>query len=341
MERLKKLTLISLIISIFFLILVSVITVEPETFSILLRLKPHYLFAAIMLHLGSYIIWGLRMKVMAGALGYKIRIQDATVAVISNLFAAAVTPSMAGGEAVRIRQLNHKGNMPVGDASAVVIGERVLDGLLLLISTPFAIWILRGSLTNWKMDVAIVGAEIFVFVLVLFAFVGLLNPVFIDRLSFLITRGLNKVGHFDRTEHIIEFIDRELWNFHNSLWAFLKTGHKGLFLGCLCTVVYWVMDFMILPMILLGLNQPPSILAAFALQVFLTFIMVLPVTPGASGVAELGGAALFGLLVPVSILGIVVAGWRMITYYINLIVGGFFSIKILTDSNYTGKNYTE
>ena len=333
MKRLKKLFIISLIISIFFLILVSVFTVGPETFPILLKLKPTYLLAAIMLHLGSYFVWGYRIKVMAKALGYHIGIKDAIEAVLSNLFAAAVTPSMAGGEPVRIHRLIHKGNMPLGDASAVVIGERVLDALLLLISTPVALWLLKGSLISWELDVVIVGSEMFVLLTVLIAIIGLMNPAFIDRLSSVITRGLHRIGHFERTEHIIRSIDSELYNFHNSLWTFLRTGQRGLFFGCIATVVFWVMEFLIIPFILLGLNQPPHILIAFALQIFLTFIMMLPVTPGASGIAELGGAALFGIIVPDSILGIVVVAWRLITYYPNLIIGGLASIRILKNSS--------
>ncbi|HUV82462.1 MAG TPA: flippase-like domain-containing protein [archaeon] len=333
MERLKRLLIYSLILSISILILVSVFTVGPETVPILLSIKPGFLLLAILLHIGSFFIWGLRMKVMADALGYRIGILKATEAVVSNLFAASVTPSMAGGEPVRIHLLNQNAQMPIGDATGVVIGERVLDALFLLIATPFSLWVLRGSLLSWEMDIFIVVAEIFVLLLVIIALIGLLNPVFIDKLSSLLTRGLHKIGHFDRTEHIIEFMDLELWNFHNSLWTFLKSGKKGLFYGSFCTLVYWIMEFMILPLILLGLNQPPSIIVAFALQLFLTFLMVLPITPGASGIAELGGAALFGVIVPVSILGIVVVAWRMITYYLNLIIGGLISIRILKNSS--------
>jgi glycosyltransferase 2 family protein len=36
-------------------------------------------------------------------------------------------------------------------------------------------------------------------------------------------------------------------------------------------------------------------------------------------------------LVPVSILGVVVAAWRLITYYLNLVIGGVVSVKILKD----------
>jgi uncharacterized protein (TIRG00374 family) len=333
MQRLKKLLITSLIISISFLILVTVFTTGPETLPILLKLKPAYLIAAILLHVSSYFVWGLRMKVMASALGYTIGIKDATEAVISNLFVASVTPSMAGGEPVRIHQLNHKGQMPVGKATAVVIGERVLDALFLLISTPFALWMLKGSFISWEMDMVIIGAEIFVLMLVLVAVVGLFNPVFIDRLSSLITGILRRLGRFSKTEHVIAFIDQELWNFHNSLWAFVKTGKKGLIFGFICTIIFWIIEFMILPIILLGFDQNPSILVAFAVQVFLTFIMLVPITPGASGIAELSGAALFGIIVPVSILGIVVVLWRMITYYLNVIVGGLFSLKILYDEN--------
>jgi hypothetical protein len=331
MERLKKLFIISLIISIIVLVLVTVFTIGPDTLPILQRMEPVYLLAAVALHIVSYIIWGLRMKVMTEALGYRIGVKDATEIVIANLFAASVTPSMAGGEPVRIHMLNRNANVRVGDASAVVIGERVLDALLLLIATPFALWVLSGSLISWEMDLAIIVAELFVLLMVFAAIGGLLNPTFIDWLSSLITRGLHRVGRFDRTEHLIQFIDKELLNFHNSLWALMRTGKQGLFFGCICTVIYWIVEFMVLPLILLGLNQPPSIMVAMAVQVFLTFIMVVPVTPGASGIAELGGAALFGILVPVSILGVVVAAWRLITYYLNLVIGGVVSVKILKD----------
>jgi len=199
MERLKKLFIISLIISIIVLVLVTVFTIGPDTLPILLRMEPVYLLAAVALHVVSYFIWGLRMKVMTEALGYRIGVKDATEIVIANLFAASVTPSMAGGEPVRIHMLNRNANVPVGDASAVVIGERVLDALLLLIATPFALWVLSGSLISREMDLAIIGAELFVLLMVFVAIGGLLNPTFIDWLSSLISRGLHRVGRFDRS----------------------------------------------------------------------------------------------------------------------------------------------
>ncbi|MBW6517001.1 MAG: flippase-like domain-containing protein [ANME-2 cluster archaeon] len=333
MQRLKKFLVISLMLSIMFLVLLTAFTVGPETLPALREMKPLYLFTAMALHIGSYVIWGMRLKVMAWGLGHHISIRDATEAVVSNLFAASITPSMAGGEPVRIHLLNRSGNIPVGDASAVVIAERVLDALLLLVATPCALWVLRASLVSWELDAAIAVAEIFVLFMVVLTIAGLLNPKFIAWILALVTRGLHRIIRFDRTEHIIEFIDRELWNFHNGLWKFVRTGQRGLVLGGLLTVVFWFVEFLIVPLILLGLNQPPHLLTAFAVQVFLTLVMVVPITPGASGIAELGGAALFGILVPVSILGIVVTIWRLITYYLNIVLGGLVSVKILKNGD--------
>jgi len=88
------------------------------------------------------------------------------------------------------------------------------------------------------------------------------------------------------------------------------------------------------PVILMGLNLPPAIVISFAAQVLLMILLVLPITPGSSGIAELGATSLFSLFVPVYLVGIVVVAWRAFTLYLNLIVGGFVSFKILKDAEY-------
>ena len=54
---------------------------------------------------------------------------------MSNEFAASITPGHAGGEITRV-QLLRSCNLSVGDASAVVLGERMLDALFLGIAAP-------------------------------------------------------------------------------------------------------------------------------------------------------------------------------------------------------------
>jgi hypothetical protein len=90
--------------------------------------------------------------------------------------------------------------------------------------------------------------------------------------------------------------------------------------------------------VLLGLNQHPEPMLVFASQVIVMVLLVIPATPGASGVAELAGTTAFSLFIPSSLIGIVVLAWRAFTFYMNLFVGGFVSFKILKDTDFI-KNF--
>jgi uncharacterized membrane protein YbhN (UPF0104 family) len=52
-------------------------------------------------------------------------------------------------------------------------------------------------------------------------------------------------------------------------------------------------------------------------------------TPGASGVAEVGFAALFSPVCPGELLSIYMLLWRFFTFYLGVIIGGIIVINIL------------
>lgn len=114
---------------------------------------------------------------------------------------------------------------------------------------------------------------------------------------------------------------------------FVTQGRRELTGALICTVVYWSMEFFIVSLILMGLGSPPAIVHVFAAQVILTLFVLIPLSPGGSGVAEFGFSALFAIFVNSSILGIVVILWRLITYYQNLAVGGIVGLSILKAMN--------
>jgi len=60
-------------------------------------------------------------------------------------------------------------------------------------------------------------------------------------------------------------------------------------------------------------------------------IMIVPFTPGASGVAELAAVPIFSTFVAAPILGVAVLAWRAITYHMNLLIGGIISLKVVKD----------
>ncbi|MFP4655825.1 MAG: YbhN family protein [Methanohalobium sp.] len=334
MNKFDKWLPLSLLISIISIIVVLLLTVDPTTLEIVKEVRTEYLLIAVALHSFSYVIWGTRTHLMSRALGYKPRLIRSIEIVISSTFVAALTPSSVGGEPLRVHLL-HQDNLPVGCASAVVLGERMIDALLILMFAPFALYIFRDVMSDSRLDTAFVMGQIFMVVVFAFLMFTIWKPEKTKSGTRIVANKIaGLLGKKSSGKHhkLIDRIDHELEQFHESLLKFLKEGRKGLFYGAGCTILFWVVEFSMLPIILLGLNQDPPFLLVYAAQVLLLIIIIIPATPGASGVAEIGATTLFSVFVPASILGIIVVAWRALTFYMNLIVGGIVSFKILKDT---------
>ena len=339
MSKFRKLLNASLLISILSIVVLLVFTVDSSTIDAIMGVKYEYIIAAAALHAMSYIIWGMRTKFMCQALGYNISVLKTVEIVTSSTLAAAVTPSSAGGEPLRIHLL-HRNEMPLGRATAVVIGERLMDAILLLSIVPFALFVFRDMLSNSQLDAVFIVAEVLVISVFALIIYGMWKPEQAKRpIHFIVHRIAHIFGK--RTEAVLSPIlarvDLELEHFHDSVWMFLTEGRKGLLYGAACTILFWIVEYAILFVILMGLDQTPSLIVVFAAQVLLSVIMVIPATPGASGVAEFGAMTLFSVFVSSSLLGITVVAWRALTFYMNILVGSFVSIKILKDTDMIGK----
>lgn len=339
MKNYAKWVTSSILISIISIAFILMLTLDKTTVKVVREIRPEYLLAALGIHLFSFFIWGLRIRSMASALGHKIDLKTSIEMVISGTFVAALTPSSIGGEPLRIHLLRQK-KMPVGQATAVILGERVLDALLILLAVPFSLYFLHGILSNSSMDFVIILGEvlsIFVFALIIYA---TMKPRFIKlvihRLIGWIVRLSGKKRGY-KLQTFSEAIDREIDEFHASINIFLTEGRAGLYSGAIYTVIYWIVEFSSLPVILVGLNQAPSVIISFAVQVLLMIVIVMPLTPGSSGVAELAAISLFSVFVPANILGITVAAWRGFTFYTNILFGGFVSFKLLKETELVKK----
>ncbi|MDQ1276235.1 MAG: glycosyltransferase 2 family protein [Euryarchaeota archaeon] len=335
MTRYQKWLIGSLVISALSIALVTCLTFNSETLEALGKIKLEYILGAALLHIFSYLIWGLRTRTLCNALGYRIGITKVTEIVISSTFIAGITPSSAGGEFLRIHSLN-RSEIPLGRATAIVVGERLLDAIFIFSCLPFALYIFGDILSDYKFDAVFLTANFLVFMLFAFFIYGVWKP---EKVKHITRKLTGRLAPFfgKKTDaaisHLMEQIDTEIDHFHDSVRVYFSEGKKVLHWGVLYTFIFWIADFSLLILILMGLSQNPSITTAFAAQVILTVIMIIPATPGASGVAELGAASIFSIFVDSSILGITVLAWRALTYHMNLLIGGLASLKIVKDMN--------
>jgi uncharacterized protein (TIRG00374 family) len=324
----------SILISIFSIVVVLIFTLDTTTIDVVREIRPEYILVALGIHILSFVIWGLRTKSMASALGHKIGIIQAIEIVVSSTFVAAITPSSIGGEPLRIHLLNQN-QMPVGKATAVVLGERLLDAILILLIAPFALHLFHGIMSDSTLDIVLISGELLLIASLFLVLYAVLRP---HNIKLIINVPLRWVARLcgKKTESKLykfsELIDREMEEFHESMYIFFREGRKGIFYGAIYTVLFWFVEFSLLPVILLGLNQAPSVMIAFAAQVILMIILIVPLTPGSSGVAEFAAISIFSFFVSANVLGIAVAAWRAFTFYANLILGGFVSFKLLKDT---------
>ncbi len=340
MNKLKKWILISLLISFFSGLLVVFLTFDSGTINALMEIRPEYVLAAICVHASTYVIWGMRTRSLCKALGYDLSYTRSFEIVTSGTLAASITPSSLGGEPLRIHLL-HVEDIPLGKATAVVLGERVLDGILILSMAPISIYIIRGILNDSVFDAMFIFAEAGLVILLVLLLYAIWKPgptrkvvyFFVHRIAPLFGERTDAA-----LEKIISRVDSELEYFHDSISVLLNDGKKGLAFGIFHTVAFWLVDFSMLYIILLGLNQNPDPVVVLASQVIVMVLLVIPATPGASGIAEFAGTTVFSLFVSSSVLGIAVIAWRAFTFYMNVFVGGFVSFKILKDTDFI-KNF--
>jgi uncharacterized protein (TIRG00374 family) len=325
-----KWLIVSVSFSLVVLVLVLYFTVTERTFEYLRRLNPIFLILAVVFHFLAYGFWAMRIRTMAASLGHRVRFTYCLNLVMANLLAGAITPAQAGGEPVRIHQL-YRDNVPLGDATAVVIVERVLDAIVLGVAGIGAILLLGemvgevpGDLTlvilgSWLVMVAFIGVFVF----------SVRNPELLKRLLMRISRFFVKRWDSKRIERLVASIDREVDNFHESLYRFVRHGRSGLLWGTLYTALFWFSEFIIVSLILMGIGERPHYLLSLVAQIVIAIIMMIPLTPGSSGIAELSATSIYGLFINTSIVGVLVVVWRAIFYYLNIAVGLIASIPII------------
>jgi uncharacterized protein (TIRG00374 family) len=326
----KKWLALSVAFSIGVLIIVLYFTIDESTIEYLSRLDPIFLILALGFHIFSICIWALRIKMMSRSLGYKVSFSHCFNLVLANMLVAAVTPSQAGGEPVRVHEL-YRADVKVGDATAIVLMERVLDGAVLGVIGAVAILLLTTYFGDLELNIAIPVAISWLLItgFVLMFIYSVRNPDFLKRLLHRLSNWVAKRWKSKKIERFTETIDSEVDNFHGSLTHFIGHGKSGLIWGTVLTVIYWFSEFFIASLILMGLGEQPFLIQSFIIQIVIAIIMMIPLTPGSSGVAELSAASLYGLFIPSSIVGIFVVLWRFILYYVNIILGVIASIYIV------------
>jgi uncharacterized protein (TIRG00374 family) len=326
----RKWLFISVGFSLLVLVIILFLTINENTLTYIKEINPLFLLLAFMTHVLTMCFWAWRVQKMTLSLGYRIGFFYSLNLVFANLLAAAITPAQAGGEPVRIHEL-YKANVPLGDATAIVIMERVLDGIALAVLAAFSMIFLTSQWKSLSMisEVMVYVTGIFVGGCLVLFYLAVRRPDMVKKVVSWCTQFFTKTWESKRVEALLARADKEIDNFQSATIRFVHTAKGGLIWGFLFTLLYWVSEIVTASLILVGLGQPPLVLESFVIQLILAILMMMPLTPGSSGIAEVGATSMYALFIPASIVGIFVVLWRVVLYYFNIALGIMSSLIIV------------
>jgi len=329
MDEVNRSLLITISISLLSIVAVIWLTMDAEDMAYFYEIDLRYIALAIAFHLGSWFMWSTRMKILTKTTGGFISSFTSFKILLCSLFAAGITPSEVGGEPVKIYLLTEE-NLSLGDATAIVFTERFLDVIFLVLISPMGIFIFRDIVLSGSLIIIPVIAVIFFFGVFSVIAMIMFRPDLVKRIANGTFGFILKIWKSELVKNLRTYIDEEIDAFVNSMWNMARNGY-GLVAASGLTVARWFLELCIAPLILLAIGAEPYILYSFAAQILLVVLLLAPITPGGSGIAEIGSTAIFSTFIEGVPVGVFVVVFRLVTYHFNLIIGLVASIIVLKD----------
>lgn len=330
-SRLRRGFILAVSLSAATLVIISLVTLDRETFSALSNLSPGFLVLAAGLSLGRWLWSIVRMRLLIRCAGRDVPVRNIVKTVYAGYFTGLVTPLRAGGVTGEMFFLYEYG-LGAGEAVAVVSFGACISTALLLLLFPFAIWIARSfidlSITIQGVLFSALAIGLLYLALVLWAIlrphatvektlIGY-SPAFLRRRSWY--------------RRFLARLSAEIQAFAGSLRQLAKIGVRKLALVVVLTMLYWFTGFMAIPAAVVGLGYGSYFWQAVVAQLVVHILMPFVPTPGGSGIGEVGFLYVYKSILPdVGVAGLLTLIWRFIDFYLGLLVGGAAFILIMRD----------
>ncbi|MBE3520236.1 MAG: flippase-like domain-containing protein [Firmicutes bacterium] len=270
----------------------------------------------------------IRLVILSRSLGRRLSLAGAFKITMMSSFMAGVTPFDTGGEPLKVYLLHREG-VPLGEGAAIVALAALLHAtsrLLLFLVAPLVALATGVAWAALPAVKAALGLGLFIYLVFLGLMIAsLIRPEIANNLARRICRSrvVSKITSERTREEIVRRVSTHVQEFREGV---LRFSNMRLYAGTasLLSVAYWLSLTLVPFFILTGVGVGASYPAAFATTMSLYLVTAYVPTPGASGGAEIGSAALFAAMVPSRLIGVFVLLWRLVSYYLTMAVGGLF-----------------
>ena len=245
-------------------------------------------------------------------------------------FASSITPSIIGGTAFAFFLLIRE-KISAGRATAIVLVTAFLDEAFFILLTPiFFLWLgadvmfpalnvggLAESLGGGKIIYAFAAGYILLLVYTLLLLYGLfINP---RGLKWIVTK-VSNIGFLRKWKDNAESLGDEIIIASNEL----RSKGVNFWMHTFgATVLSWTARYLVVNCIILAFNSAGLYdhLVIYGRQLVMWIIMLIPITPGGSGVAEIVFPAFLKEFIPLGLAASLALLWRLLSYYPYLFIG--------------------
>lgn len=290
--------------------------------------------------LAGLVLAAFTVLVRDSAFVYKIRFscdkaiswKTAVVVIMLWEFGSCISPGAVGGIAFALFLLAGEG-ISYGRSAAIVLLNTFLDNMAFVVVFALLYLFLGNEMFNVSATCAdLQGQPILQGVRGLAAkvwigywvYVGIV--LFLGTALFVLPHTTRRVFHVAAGLPFLQFASEWLRRFGNDIeTAGNEFGRRGFSFWApmaLATFVNWMARFALPNALFFGFaEQPLSMLDIYARQFVTWIFMVIPSTPGASGVAEMAFMAMNCEFMPEGLSAAITTLWRIYSYYLYLIIG--------------------
>lgn len=303
-------------------------TVTPATLGHLRRANFVYVALACAAMALAWLTEAWRIQLLLRFSGDTIGLWRLFRIVLATFFSASVTPFASGQGPVQIYLLHREGPS-LGRATAILTLRLFLTVVAFTMGIPLLLLLVRLGITarvhalaNWGILASFALAAVF--------FLFLRNPHGVARgIHTFTTKYLSRLFRPESVDQLLSRLVAEVDEFTATLGHLDQSKVVLLSVAVLLTILYWILYFAAAPLLLLAFGRSFDPVRVMALQAVFTFLISMVPIPGGSGLAELGFAQVFSHLLPPSLVGVFVSLWRVITYYLPLLVGALSFAQLL------------
>jgi len=280
-------------------------TTDVETVFAQGRLALGYLSLAVVLGFVPWLTHTLRIAVWTRLLGLRVAFADLLCMVVGSDLGSAVSPTAVGGGYVKLGLLIERGLAPGAAASLMTLGS-VEDGLFFCIALPLALALspLRASAGGAHVQELLCNHA----------------PLMLGGIG--CVAGIGWLMVCKNRERLLVRRIAAAWRDYIRVYRLIaRRGKMRLALTLALTGIQWSCRYSVITALLAVFHVNADPFRFFALQWFVFTLGVLVPTPGAVGGLEAAFLLVHRGLIPDSLLGMVTACWRFLTYYMQLLVG--------------------